>query len=611
MIHSDRSLVKPNLSFCWIGLIIISLILLSNYERKAFHLVAEIFAVFFALSIFAITWNARHFMRNHFFLLIGNIFLLLGILNLFHLLLFMKLIANPLFHSPRQLCLTIYQVFGGSLIIAPYLLNHRFSYPKVLLSLAGFSLLLLTLTAVLEKYFLKVHQHQLFLIINLIVFALLVLGALATLAKKRGYLDRISFRLLIVANLGFISTMIAQTLYPEGGVAFVAAPLLRIVSEYLYFQVVIQTGLLAPYHELSASREELAAEKERLDVTLRSLGEGVIATDNAGRIILLNRVAEELTGWNQVAAQGRPLDEVFTVTTLPQQPAANELAGGDSPKILVSRDNRLRFLAITDGTMRDHHNQIVGNVFVFRDITEKRKMEEELLKNEKLKSLGILAGGIAHDFHNILAVLLGNVQLSKLLLEKQKDIYKYLNGMEESIKRASRLTKELLTFSKGGLPIKHRINLGDLLTDTANFALNDWNAEYQFANSSEIWPVEADEGQISQVFNNLLINAAQAMREGGVIRICTENVYLLHDETIPLPEGRYVKVVIQDHGVGIAKQNLPYVFDPFFTTKPDGNGLGLAAAHSIVARHEGHITVESEFGVGTTFTVYLPASFAD
>ncbi len=611
MNHLDRNLVKPNLSLGWIGLVLLSLILLSYFNLETFHLVAEIFAVFFALSIFSITWNARNFMRNHFFLLIGNTFLLLGILNLFHLLLFMQMIANPLFNSPLQISLTIYQVFGGSLIIAPYFLNHRLSYPKILMFLVGLSVLFLALTAFLEKHFFQVHHHQLFLIVNLIVFTLLVLGALATLYKKRRYLDRSSFRLLIIANLGFIPTMISQTLYPEGGVAFTVAHLLRIVSEYLYFQVVIQAGLLAPYLELSQSREELAAEKERLDVTLRSLGEGVIATDNSGQIILINRVAEELTGWKQVEAKGQPLDEVFTVTFLPKQQSSDELSAADPPKILVSRDNRLRFVAITGAVMRDHHNQIVGNVLVFRDVTEKRKMEEELLKNEKLKSLGILAGGIAHDFHNILAVLLGNVQLSKLLLEKQKDIYKYLNGMEDSIKRASRLTKQLLTFSKGGLPIKHRINLGDLLTDTANFALNDWNAEYQFANSSEVWPVEADEGQISQVFNNLLINAAQAMPEGGLIRICTENIYLLHDETIPLPEGRYVKVVIQDHGVGIAKQNLPYVFDPFFTTKSDGNGLGLAAAHSIIQRHEGHITVESEFGVGTTFTVYLPACFED
>jgi CheY-like chemotaxis protein len=190
----------------------------------------------------------------------------------------------------------------------------------------------------------------------------------------------------------------------------------------------------------------------------------------------------------------------------------------------------------------------------------------------------------------------------------EDDIYKRLTEAEKACLRAKGLTQQLLTFSKGGAPIKKVAFIKGLIKDSATFALIGSNARCEFHMAKDLWKVEVDEGQISQVINNLVINAVQAMPEGGAIRVRAENVNFGLGEGLPLKEGKYVKVTMEDEGIGIPEEHLSKIFDPYFTTKQKGSGLGLAAAYSIMRSHNGYIGVESDLGVGTKFYIYLPAS---
>lgn len=244
-------------------------------------------------------------------------------------------------------------------------------------------------------------------------------------------------------------------------------------------------------------------------------------------------------------------------------------------------------------------------IVVIEDITEKKALEEEMFKTQKLESVGILAGGIAHDFNNILAAILSNIQLAMIQLEQNKEIRKYLANTVEITRKASELTKQLLTFSKGGAPVRKNASLVELIKDTAEFALRGAKTRVKFIIPDNLWLVSIDESQISQVINNLVINAQQAMPKGGVILITANNI-MLETESRFKP-GNYVKIAVQDQGIGIPKENLDKIFDPFFTTKKEGNGLGLATSYSIIQHHDGYIDVESCEGVGSTFIIYLPA----
>ncbi|RKY87781.1 hypothetical protein DRQ09_03920, partial [candidate division KSB1 bacterium] len=245
---------------------------------------------------------------------------------------------------------------------------------------------------------------------------------------------------------------------------------------------------------------------------------------------------------------------------------------------------------------------------ILRDITERKKIEEELLKAKKLESLGILAGGIAHDFNNILTAILGNISLAKLYVSSNEKVHKLLSKAEKASIRAQDLTKQLLTFSKGGAPIKKTANIVELIKDSASFALRGSNVKCNFSIPQNLWTADIDEGQISQVIYNLVINANQAMPNGGTINIKVENTILNNEYPLPLKEGKYIKISVEDNGIGIPEEHLQKIFDPYFTTKEKGSGLGLATCYSIIKRHGGLITVESKPGIGTIFYIYLPAS---
>ena len=245
---------------------------------------------------------------------------------------------------------------------------------------------------------------------------------------------------------------------------------------------------------------------------------------------------------------------------------------------------------------------ILSHVGTLEDITELRQSRQEMLKAVKLESLGVLAGGIAHDFNNILTAVFGNISLARFQLHDSESVKKRLEDAENAIVRATDLTKQLLTFARGGEPIKKIIKVNDLLRDSARFVLHGSNANCQFDLENDIWPVEADEGQLAQVIHNLVLNAVQAMPQGGKLIIRSQKF------SSPSNGNRFVKISVSDTGTGIPENTLQRIFDPYFTTKPQGNGLGLATCYSIIKKHGGKIRVESTVGEGTKFIISLQAS---
>lgn len=380
-------------------------------------------------------------------------------------------------------------------------------------------------------------------------------------------------------------------------------------------------GIIENFQDISQLKEyekALFAEKERLAVTLNSIGDGVISTAIDGTIVMLNKVAQSLTGWHQEEAAGKPLNDVFQIVNKNKSAdeenivqkviESRQVIELSDNYMLKSRDNREYLIADSAAPIFNRASEVMGVVIVFRDVTNEKRIEEELERARKIESIGVLAGGIAHDFNNILMAITGNISMAKMLTDPESKVQLRLDDAEKACLRATGLTQQLITFSKGGAPIMRTASIRQLLEDSAGFVLRGSNVKCEFSIPEGLHPCVIDDAQISQVVNNLIINADQAMPEGGTITVSAENCTVDKNDSLPLKDGSYVKITIQDNGVGIAPENLNKIFDPYFSTKEKGSGLGLASSYSIIKKHGGFIGVDSKVGSGSTFTIYLPAS---
>lgn len=389
------------------------------------------------------------------------------------------------------------------------------------------------------------------------------------------------------------------------------------VTERTRDLVEVNKGLELEIQERTKAEKALAAEQERLAVTLRSIGDGVITTDINGNIVLINKIAEKLTGWNHEQAEGMPLTKVFHIINEEtgrrcDNPVDKVLGSGmvinlANHTVLIAKNGSRLSIADSGAPIRDQENKIIGVVLVFRDVTDENKKEEELTKIRKLESVGLLAGGIAHDFNNILAAILGNINLALIYTESDDKAHPLLQEAEKASIRARHLTQQLLTFAKGGEPVKELADIKEVIHDSARFVLRGSNVRCNFHFENNLWSVEIDQGQMSQVIQNIIINANQAMPDGGAVEVSCSNINPEQSQGLGYLSKDYVKIAIQDSGIGIANSLLDKIFDPYFTTKQKGSGLGLAVSHSIINKHDGYIKAVSEQGVGTTFTLYLPA----
>lgn len=384
--------------------------------------------------------------------------------------------------------------------------------------------------------------------------------------------------------------------------------------------------------ERDEARRQAEQEAERLNVTLRSIADAVIAYDLTGNITAFNKAAERMLEIHHEEAIGQPISLVLSMLSHSTQQEDIKNMGGTSLEFvgqyeLKTRSGRTLQVSCTSNLIKDNQSLPIGTVMVIRDITTYTKLLSEMNKAQKLESLGLLAGGIAHDFNNILTSIMTATDMAAQSMEKDAvKAQEFLKKSEKALERAIGLTHQLLTFAKGGEPIKKAASLKDIVTESTEFMLagSATRCEYHFQDG--LWLADVDKNQISQVVQNIVLNARQAMHDSGTIWITCENFE--KTQTLPiqanglvntteewsrlcpfaLPAGKYLKLTIADSGPGIPRHLLSRIFEPYFTTKELGNGLGLAISHSIVTKHGGCTVVESEEGKGTAFAIYLPAS---
>lgn len=400
----------------------------------------------------------------------------------------------------------------------------------------------------------------------------------------------------------------------------------------------------------SRMERRLKESEEWLATTLIGIGDAVIATDRDGYVKFMNPVAEGLTGYLQEDAIGEPLKDVFNVideaTCEPVEDMVTKVMSRcdavaiTNHTILIAKDGAEVPVSENGAPIRNSSGEVTGVVIVFRDVTEDREFEarttrlneeleervkkrtleldhayehlniamEQMYHAQKMESIGVLAGGIAHDFESLLTVVLGNLSVAKEMIDDDWELFRMLAEVEKASLHAKDLTRQLLTVSGGETIVKQTVDLAKLLQESTILAGTGANTTCEFELPDNLWHVDADPAQIADSVGQIVTNADQAMPDGGTIRVTCDNVTIGIAQVMPLDEGEYVRISIEDVGVGIPDENNRWIFDPFFTTKSDEHGLGLATAYAIVKGHGGHITVKSDVGVRTVFSIYLPAS---
>jgi PAS domain S-box-containing protein len=371
-----------------------------------------------------------------------------------------------------------------------------------------------------------------------------------------------------------------------------------------------QLGLVGISRDITIRKqaEEALRESEKLFHTLcDSAPIGIFRTDADGNYIYCSPCWEKITGMSASEGMGmgwvkgiHPDDLEEHRKVWNKAVASGHLYSNEHRRL--TPQGKTIWVRILANPVKSQDGKILGYVGTMEEITELRQARQDMLKNQKIESLGVLAGGIAHDFNNILTIILGNVSLARLQLNDPEKVTNQLEKAEKATARAKDLAQQLLTFARGGEPVKKIVELRSLLEESAGFALHGSNVRGEFDIADDIWQVEADEGQLSQVIQNLVLNAIQAMPEGGTVTIRAENA------VSPQERHRFVKISVSDSGAGIPEHHLQRIFDPYFTTKQQGSGLGLATCYSIIRKHGGKIRATSTLGAGSTFHISLPAS---
>ncbi len=360
--------------------------------------------------------------------------------------------------------------------------------------------------------------------------------------------------------------------------------------------------------------KDLREANEKLNAIFHASPLAITCIDSEGFVTSWNKAAENIFGWREEEVLGGFLPTIPGEKEKEHWNLKKNTFKGDSFTILDTirkkKDGTLINVNIYTAPLLYEEGEAIETIAIFDDITSRKKMEQELLKANKLESLGLLAGGIAHDFNNLLAVILGNISISLRELSQEDRVFSRLENAEKAIHQAKELTQQLQTFARGGDPIKKTASIEELIREVASFALSGSNVHCRFSFPEDLFYVDIDEGQIIQVVHNIIINAVQAMPEEGIINISAKNVNFRKGDSPcahSIDEGSYIKLIIQDSGTGIPEKDIKKVFDPFFSTKVEETGMGLATTYSIIKRHGGCITLESQIGIGTTFYIYLPA----
>ncbi|MBI5249579.1 MAG: PAS domain S-box protein [Desulfomonile tiedjei] len=359
------------------------------------------------------------------------------------------------------------------------------------------------------------------------------------------------------------------------------------------------------------AEEALRESQEKYRMVVENANEAIVVARN-GFATFANGKAEEIIGCSAETLRSVPFNEFIhpndreSVTRCYHRRLSGESVSSPTCFRVIHSDGSAKW--VEQRAVLINWEDCPATLNFLYDITERKKIEEELIKLEKLQSVGLLAGGIAHDFNNILTAIMGNISLAKVCTFPGDKIHERLSLAEKSCLRAQGLTKQLLTFSSGGAPVTKVSDIAGVAKGGCIAALCGSDVACEFNFPDDLWLAQVDEGQISQVFGNLLLNAIQAMPGGGSVCVTGCNVTVTEEDRLPIDPGDYLRVSVADQGIGISREHITRIFDPYFTTKCEARGLGLATAYAIINRHGGMITVDSRLEVGTTFHVYLPAS---
>jgi len=356
----------------------------------------------------------------------------------------------------------------------------------------------------------------------------------------------------------------------------------------------------------------LKQNEQRFRLIVETIPSLLVITNKEGENIYVSPNCKEITGYNRKELEKNFIwwvheDDNDKARKIFEKSYKKHTGGTNFEYKAIRKDGQIWYASSSWEPIMDDKGYFQGIVLQTIDISDKKIMEQEIAKTQKLESIGILAGGIAHDFNNFLTGIIGNISLAKLHLDAKDEVYEILTESEKAAQSAKSLTHQLLTFSKGGIPIKEKASIKELIEESADFLLVGSNVKCKFDFQKDLWEVNIDKGQMNQVINNIIINANEAMTQAGEITIKAENAEIEETGKIPLEKGKYVKVTIQDTGYGISEEHISKIFDPFFTTKHKGSGLGLSTVFSIIKKHKGFIYSDSKVGVGTSFHIYLPA----
>ena len=374
-------------------------------------------------------------------------------------------------------------------------------------------------------------------------------------------------------------------------------------------------GILRDIRNVSKTEEILQRNIRHYESLIENSSEIINILAHDGTILYSSSSSRTVLGYEALDLIGKNIFDYIVVDDYTRM--LRELKPENSPvdRPLFQTDIRLMnkkgvplMFEVSGKRIYDNSGELMCYILNSRDITEKNRMIEELIHAKRIESIRILAGGIAHDFNNLLTSIIGNISIALLNAGEDDVNYRLLQDAERASLRARDLTKQLLSFSKGSAPIKKVASLKNLLRETSLFVLSGSHVMADFDIAGDLMNAYCDEGQISQIVHNLLLNSIQAMDDAGVVDIKAHNVEVTQAMGLPLDEGSYIVISVKDRGRGIGKDVLSKIFDPFFTTRKEGTGLGLSVTQAIVEKHKGHIEVDSEEGAGTEFRIYLPGS---
>ncbi|MDM8536451.1 response regulator [Desulfobacterales bacterium HSG17] len=374
--------------------------------------------------------------------------------------------------------------------------------------------------------------------------------------------------------------------------------------------------------KIKHSKEALRNSEEKLRAIMNAAADAIILLDDRRKIIFSNPASETIFGYSakelkeseiQMLFEPDELYELLEKRLKEYLETGQESGMGKVLELTSIKKNKTRFPVEVSVSGLKINGQWHAVGFV-RDITQIKKMQDENIRAEKLESLGILAGGIVHDFNNLLFTIMGNIELAEDCVKTEIGISEFLENAVKASLKAKKLTGQFAMLSLGSMLVRKTGSIKELLRESKPFFLSQFHIKYDFSLADDLWQVEFDNHQLTQAIRNLLINAAESMPHGGMIVVKAENI---DAETAglnrPLLEGKYIKIIIRDSGIGIPDENLTRIFDPYFSTKTRGTqkgmGLGLTIAWSVITRHGGRITVESKLGLGTIVAIYLPVFF--